>query len=661
MDFDIITYALSKQYTDKKLNSGGTNIQSDWNQTNETAADYIKNKPFYSKIENGDYILPETTFIGEQGEGAEDIWCGIGLDFDGSLIRNNWDKPIKIILNGNEYEGFLKATNGGQTFKILKLESPRLDIHGYLDGDPNGIFIVEYGNNTTVIKYGEENTISIQVINENVTSIDAKYLPDTRGDWNENNSESLNYIKNRPFYETVENTIIIPQAEYVAELQGSMMTVMYNYFSFQFDPGLLNENIDFPTSVRIIINGKEYQSIFTPNQYVTLLNKDNYEIYITCDTYPWILGVLDYEQRSETYTFELQLMHTTEIKTIDKKFIPPLEGGDWEAGIINGEFENGYIKNKTHSYSVQNNYNITSSYYKVDSPPPTYSLYAPEFNAYQDFYNNYIIVNNDFRYKIKDVSYGYNIYNENNTLIAYIIRPGQPTEEVPYSETTYDNQGNQFGGTNSGLYLIIGITEEWDSQYNVTHIYSTYNIDSIKIISNIIPLSELFIPNTIARINDIPAYESGSLTLTTDSLTDATITSNYHRIGDMVTIDFFITGRPIIVASEDGTLPTGDDLNIAKIKLSGLLNNTNVAPLSDGRNWYAGGGHLQGYYPYYTEGNNIVNTTFTGWVLEPNDGTIYARGITQGGFAAYPLALDQNNNVLIYGGGSITYKYDSTR
>lgn len=48
MAIDMIALALAKQYTDKsieKVTTTGGAVQSDWNQTDTTASDYIKNKP----------------------------------------------------------------------------------------------------------------------------------------------------------------------------------------------------------------------------------------------------------------------------------------------------------------------------------------------------------------------------------------------------------------------------------------------------------------------------------------------------------------------------------------------------------------------------------------------------------------------------------------
>ena len=54
MSFDAITLALAKSYTDQHSGGGGGGIQPNWNQNDETASDYIKNRPFFK---NESYTL----------------------------------------------------------------------------------------------------------------------------------------------------------------------------------------------------------------------------------------------------------------------------------------------------------------------------------------------------------------------------------------------------------------------------------------------------------------------------------------------------------------------------------------------------------------------------------------------------------------------------
>jgi hypothetical protein len=103
----------------------------------------------------------------------------------------------------------------------------------------------------------------------------------------------------------------------------------------------------------------------------------------------------------------------------------------------------------------------------------------------------------------------------------------------------------------------------------------------------------------------------------------------------MVTINFFISGTPVITKPADSDLLDDESRKTAEIKFSGMP----YPPVDDGRNWYAGGGHLQGYYPLYNQGGVATQTTFTGWTMNM-EGSIFARTVTQGGYAGYALAVD---------------------
>lgn len=45
MGLSVATLALAKKYTDEQIDNVSSSISPDWNQNEETAPDYIKNKP----------------------------------------------------------------------------------------------------------------------------------------------------------------------------------------------------------------------------------------------------------------------------------------------------------------------------------------------------------------------------------------------------------------------------------------------------------------------------------------------------------------------------------------------------------------------------------------------------------------------------------------
>lgn len=79
---------------------GGGGVQSDWNQTDDTAADFIKNKPFY---ETETVILEEQELIVDEAEGA----CFAELS---APIKKN--DHISIVYNGNVYDFYVFLAEG---------------------------------------------------------------------------------------------------------------------------------------------------------------------------------------------------------------------------------------------------------------------------------------------------------------------------------------------------------------------------------------------------------------------------------------------------------------------------------------------------------------------------------------------------------------------
>lgn len=105
---DIITYALAKG---KSGGGGGVSqIQSDWNQNDETKVDYIKNKPLYKteegtvqiydkKILNADGTIPIELFPNNVINNKFELWTDLTLEEDVrtvSVSQTDDGRPLKI-------------------------------------------------------------------------------------------------------------------------------------------------------------------------------------------------------------------------------------------------------------------------------------------------------------------------------------------------------------------------------------------------------------------------------------------------------------------------------------------------------------------------------------------------------------------------------------
>jgi hypothetical protein len=144
--------------------------QSDWNQNDETAADYIKNKPFYEYTEilvdnitvnNGDSLNFAIKSFGNTGDTISIIWDGILTDKAigyCEAISGNWTLPYNTI--------------GNQSL----ISKPLLE-----GGEDTGEDYVIYsgtGASTSTITC-DDNSHTLSVVKKSAVQIDEKFIPDT--------------------------------------------------------------------------------------------------------------------------------------------------------------------------------------------------------------------------------------------------------------------------------------------------------------------------------------------------------------------------------------------------------------------------------------------------------------------------------------------------
>ena len=150
----------------KTLNVTGGGSQADWNQNDETAADFVKNRPFYT----GDPVLVE--------ESTVEFVEGSGLyqaEFPSPTIDVTIGEVYTVTWDGTAYECTCVDNNSD-------LAIGNLSIIG--DGDDTGepfLMLVFNGQGIVIITAdtSASHTFSISATVAPVVKIDEKYLPDT--------------------------------------------------------------------------------------------------------------------------------------------------------------------------------------------------------------------------------------------------------------------------------------------------------------------------------------------------------------------------------------------------------------------------------------------------------------------------------------------------
>lgn len=173
----------------EKNGVGGSSIQPDWNQNDDTADDYIKNRPFYdrkasARLLNGTFkFTSDNNLYIAKPTFEYDFIIGetYTVRFDGRTYRCN---AIKI----NDYWsalGNLSFINMGE--------------------NTNEPFVIEKQSSGYRIKTNiSKSNISVEVTGNAMipTKIPERYLPDSIGgvqsDWNQTDTTASDYIKNKP-------------------------------------------------------------------------------------------------------------------------------------------------------------------------------------------------------------------------------------------------------------------------------------------------------------------------------------------------------------------------------------------------------------------------------------------------------------------------------
>lgn len=190
MSLDAMTLALAKSYADQH-GGGGGQVQPDWNQNDSTAADYVKNRPFYTGApmetvlveestvpfqNNGGVYMgqPESTFVPTVGDTYKVSWDGTtyestcvnfnNLQVIGNLsimgIGSDTGEPFLISAgNGMGIRIATADTSASHTFSISSTVVPIVKIPPkYIDKDTSGYIIVH--KNLTMTEEDVQNYIN---------------------------------------------------------------------------------------------------------------------------------------------------------------------------------------------------------------------------------------------------------------------------------------------------------------------------------------------------------------------------------------------------------------------------------------------------------------------------------------------------------------------
>ena len=228
--------------------------QSDWNQNDETAADYIKNRPFYEKrntvtiewdgnTEGLGNAYYEYYKVSDLTPSIDDI---IGSKCTMTVYGSVSNSIIDIEQLQNDDENIVRDIGS----RIAVIYSP-CEIGGvsyeagtyFMNTESGNIFT----NSITYVECGE------------LKKLDPKYLPDealAQADWNQNDETAPDYVKNRTHYSEITTEPIV--------IDQFIQTGQEHFYVEPSDA--VNVLADQYKTAKYYVNGIEYSYTFTENK-----------------------------------------------------------------------------------------------------------------------------------------------------------------------------------------------------------------------------------------------------------------------------------------------------------------------------------------------------------------------------------------------------------
>lgn len=233
---------------------GGSGVQPDWNQNDETQPDYVKNRPFYTGDPVETVLLEKTTPEFDNAE-VENLYA-VSIPIDFSVERG---QTYKVFWDGTVYECVCTNFSESLYFGNMHILTAAGIGIGFPDtGEPFLMSSQNQGDSIALFVYTQDtsasHTISIRGFDTPIVKIDEKYLPDTvvQPDWNQNDDTQPDYVKNRPFYTTPAGTELV---------NGTFRFIYNSAIGFYSNSGTITIELTEGKTYKVTLDGVEYETV----------------------------------------------------------------------------------------------------------------------------------------------------------------------------------------------------------------------------------------------------------------------------------------------------------------------------------------------------------------------------------------------------------------
>lgn len=305
-----------KVYIDEKLVS----TRPDWNQNDESAENYIENRTHWAETKETKVdFLPKCTVEVSESNDGDFVHYGFDGDYNQELIIG---KKYTVTFDGEVFKDLICYDDEGYpTLGASWMNYSNYHFTLYSWKEDEQIKLSFYTNYT---KSSHTLSVTYTEVKEVVHKIDLKYLPDDIGvqsDWNQNDEDAKNYIKNRPFY---DDYTVLSNSYLDFDEQGNINSYHMTEATYHEDKEylVLFDNVEYKTTwgEAYIAGGNcHYLGAAPITNNITEDLPFSLSSYIS-DEFPFTakLNISTYDGE---YTHDIKIVER-DFKQLDEKFIP---------------------------------------------------------------------------------------------------------------------------------------------------------------------------------------------------------------------------------------------------------------------------------------------------------------------------------------------------
>lgn len=302
-----------KDYVDENFALKDNVVNADWNQNDETANDYIKNRPFYDGEPKLVDVVPEATVTVNFDNG---MYYAPLTDFNDSFVNG---QTYIVNFNGTPYECVARESDNCVFVGNGTLPNGDGNI-----GNSEPFFLIYikefnelYFNTTAAGAY----TLSVSTYTENIVQIDGRYIKDMYYD------NGMVYIGSLNFIATSPNTM-----DYTyTNLDGNEVASYLSRLSR--DGSVIQVNLDGKNGLMSTTFSRGWFS-FTGILSGNMMNWNEGQIWSVTVNHPDIILSIN-----NTYTVDFYDLSNSNIKYIDIKYLPSTVYTTYNAPIQHGSGE----------------------------------------------------------------------------------------------------------------------------------------------------------------------------------------------------------------------------------------------------------------------------------------------------------------------------------